>query len=96
MVCETCGTTHQDFKKGGRLAVKPAITVPTRSGSTVDGMHVESNTGEIPGSKSRVDFDQSIELIRKELQEAVGERISKAAELRDRLHDMENDAKTMA
>ena len=64
----------------------------------LDGMHAGvKHLGKIPaGSKSRVDFDQSIELIRKELQEAVErEDFEKAAELRDRLHDMENDAKTM-
>jgi protein arginine kinase activator len=54
--------------------------------------------GKIPaGSKSRVDFEQTIELARKELQDAVErEDFEKAAELRDKLQGMENDAKTIA
>ena len=100
MVCETCGTTHQDFKKGGRLGCEACYHVfrPVLD-PLLDGMHAGvKHLGKIPaGSKSRVDFEQSLELIRKELQEAVErEDFEKAAELRDRLRDMEKDAKTMA
>ena len=34
MVCETCGTTHQDFQKADDWAVKPAITCFDPFGST--------------------------------------------------------------
>jgi len=65
----------------------------------LDGMHAGvRHQGKVPaGSKSRVDFEQSIGLVRKELQEAVErEDFEKAAELRDKLHDMENESKTIA
>ena len=100
MVCESCGTTHQDFKKGGRLGCEACYHVfrPVLD-PLLDGMHAGSkHLGKIPsGSESRVRFEQTIEGLRKELQDAVEkEDFEKAAELRDKLHDLENDAKALA
>ena len=100
MVCESCGTTHQDFKKGGRLGCEACYHVfrPVLD-PLLDGMHAGSkHLGKIPsGSESRVRFEQTIEVLRKELQDAVEkEDFEKAAELRDKLHDLENDAKALA
>jgi protein arginine kinase activator len=100
MVCESCGTTHQDFKKGGRLGCEACYHVfrPVLD-PLLDGMHAGSkHLGKIPsGSESRVRFEQTIEGLRKELQDAVEkEDFEKAAELRDKLHDLENDVKALA
>ena len=100
MVCESCGTTHQDFKKGGRLGCEACYHVfrPVLD-PLLDGMHAgNKHLGKIPsGSESRVRFEQTIEVLRKELQDAVEkEDFEKAAELRDKLHDLENDAKALA
>ncbi len=100
MVCESCGTTHQDFKKGGRLGCEACYHVfrPVLD-PLLDGMHAGTkHLGKIPsGSESRVRFEQSIDDLRRELQDAVEkEDYEKAAELRDRLRDLENDAKTLA
>ena len=100
MVCESCGTTHQDFKKGGRLGCEACYHVfrPVLD-PLLDGMHAGTkHLGKIPsGSESRVRFEQSIDDLRRELQDAVEkEDYENAAELRDRLRDLENDAKTLA
>lgn len=100
MVCESCGTTHQDFKKGGRLGCEACYHVfrPVLD-PLLDGMHAGSkHLGKIPsGSESRVRFEQTIEVLRRELQDAVEkEDFEKAAELRDKLHDLENDSKALA
>jgi protein arginine kinase activator len=100
MVCETCGTTHQEFKKGGRLGCEACYHVfrPILD-PLLDGMHAGTkHEGKIPeGSKSRVDFEQSVELLRHQLSEAVEkEDFEKAAELRDQLQDLEDGSKTLA
>ena len=59
MVCETCGTTHQDFKKGGRLSQKPANAFRPVLDPLLDAGMPSQTLGWLRGSKSRVDFDQS-------------------------------------
>ena len=100
MVCESCGTTNQDFKKGGRLGCEACYHVfrPVLD-PLLDGMHAGTkHLGKIPsGSKSRVRFEQTVDELRKDLKDAVEkEDYEKAAELRDQLNDLENDAKALA
>ena len=50
MTCESCGTTHQDFKKGGRLGCEACYHVfrPVLE-PLLDGMHAGINhLGKIP------------------------------------------------
>ena len=97
MVCESCGTTHQEFKKGGRLGCEACYHVfrPVLD-PLLDGMHAGTkHLGKIPaGSESRIQFEQSIHSLKKELKDAVEkEDYEKAAELRDKLRDLENQTK---
>lgn len=96
MVCESCGTTHQDFKKGGRLGCEACYHVfrPILD-PLLEGMHAGTqHLGKIPSSsESRVKFEQSVENLKKQLFKAIeNEDFEKAAELRDRLKVLENEA----
>ena len=95
MVCESCGTTHQEFKKGGRLGCEACYHVfrPVLD-PLLDGMHAGiKHLGKVPSrDKSRVKFEQSIHSLKKDLQEAVEkEDFEKAAELRDKLREIEKE-----
>ena len=87
MTCESCGTTHQDFKKGGRLGCEACYHVfrPVLE-PLLDGMHAGiKHLGKIP---SRIigdnKTDESEDMIRQALKKAVEEEnYEKAAELRD-------------
>ncbi len=97
MVCESCGTTHQDFKKGGRLGCDACYHVfrPILD-PLLEGMHAGTqHLGKIPsGSESRVRFEQSVDQLKKELLTAIeNEDFEKAAEFRDQLKILENEAK---
>ena len=97
MVCESCGTTHQEFKKGGRLGCEACYHVfrPVLD-PLLDGMHAGTkHLGKVPAdSESRIQFEQSIHSLKKELKEAVEkEDYEKAAELRDKLRDLETQTK---
>ena len=74
MVCESCGTTHQEFKKGGRLGCEACYHVfrPVLD-PLLDGMHAGVNhLGKVPaGSESRIHFEQSMGSLKNKLQEAV-------------------------
>ncbi len=96
MVCESCGTTHQDFKKGGRLGCEACYHVfrPILD-PLLEGMHAGTqHLGKIPSaSESRVQFVQSVETLKKQLFNAIeNEDFEKAAELRDQLKALENEA----
>jgi protein arginine kinase activator len=96
MVCESCGTTHQDFKKGGRLGCEACYHVfrPVLD-PLLEGMHAGTqHLGKIPtGSESRVKFEQSVDVLKKQLLMAIeNEDFEKAAELRDQLKAMEKEA----
>ena len=100
MVCESCGTTHQEFKKGGRLGCEACYHVfrPVLD-PLLDGMHAGTkHLGKVPaGSVSRIKFEQSVESLRGELSEAVEkEDFEKAAKLRDQLRDLESKTKAKA
>ena len=96
MVCESCGTTHQDFKKGGRLGCEACYHVfrpvldPLLEGLPAGTQH----PGKIPsGSESRVKFEQSVDDLKKQLLTAIeNEDFEKAAELRDQLKALEKEA----
>jgi len=97
MVCESCGTTHQEFKKGGRLGCEACYHVfrPVLD-PLLEGMHAGTlHLGKIPpGSESRVRFEKSVEELKKLLLQAIEkEDFEKAAELRDQLKDLEKVAK---
>ena len=96
MVCESCGTTHQEFKKGGRLGCEACYHVfrPVLD-PLLDGMHAGTqHFGKIPsGSESRVKFEQSVEDLKKQLLKAIeDEDFESAAELRDQLKALEKEA----
>ena len=96
MTCESCGTSHQDFKKGGRLGCEACYHVfrPILD-PLLDGMHAGTkHLGKIPaGSESRVKFERSLSEIKSELQFAIEEEdFEKAAQLRDRLKELEKEA----
>lgn len=93
MTCESCGTTHHDFKKGGRLGCEACYHVfrPVLE-PLLDGMHAGvKHLGKVPSrsvkKKSQVDSE---ELLSKELKKAVEEEnYEKAAKLRDRLKKLQ-------
>ena len=98
MTCESCGTTHSDFKKGGRLGCEACYHVfrPILD-PLLEGMHAGSkHIGKIPaGSKSRVQFEQSISELQLKLQESIEqENYEQAAQLRDQLKELEESTKT--
>ena len=96
MVCESCGITHQEFKKEGRLGCEACYHVfrPVLD-PLLDGMHAGTqHLGKIPsGSESRVKFEQSVEDLKKQLLKAIeDEDFESAAELRDQLKALEKEA----
>jgi protein arginine kinase activator len=96
MVCESCGTTHQEFKKGGRLGCEACYHVfrPVLD-PLLDGMHAGTkHSGKIPsGSASRVKFERSVDTLKTELKDAVEkEDYEKAALVRDKLKELESKA----
>jgi protein arginine kinase activator len=98
MVCESCGTTHQEFKKGGRLGCEACYHVfrPVLD-PLLDGMHAGTkHLGKIPsGSASRVKFERSVDTLKTELKDAVeGEDYEKAALIRDKLKELESKAES--
>jgi protein arginine kinase activator len=98
MVCESCGTTHQEFKKGGRLGCEACYHVfrPVLD-PLLDGMHAGTkHLGKIPsGSASRVKFERSVDTLKTELKDAVEkEDYEKAALVRDKLKELESKAKS--
>ena len=89
MTCESCGTTHQDFKKGGRLGCEACYHVfrPVLE-PLLDGMHAGvKHLGKVPSrSLEKKSSDDEIQYLQNELQRAVEEEnFEKAAELRDQL-----------
>ena len=93
MTCESCGTTHQDFKKGGRLGCEACYHVfrPVLE-PLLDGMHAGvKHFGKVPSrSVKKKSDDDSEELLTKELKKAVEEEnYEKAAKLRDRLKKLQ-------
>ena len=100
MTCESCGTTHQDFKKGGRLGCEACYHVfrPVLE-PLLDGMHAGINhLGKIPSrSVERKIVQDDEDALRKALQKAVEEEnYEKAAELRDRLKKLQTKSSTTA
>jgi len=100
MTCESCGTTHQDFKKGGRLGCEACYHVfrPVLE-PLLDGMHAgNKHLGKVPSrsvrKKSEVD---NLDQLRKDLKTAIEEEnYEKAAELRDRLKKLESKSSSIA
>jgi protein arginine kinase activator len=89
MTCESCGTTHQDFKKGGRLGCEACYHVfrPVLE-PLLDGMHAGiKHLGKVPSrTVIKKGEQENEELLRSQLKQAVEEEnYEKAAELRDRL-----------
>ena len=100
MTCESCGTTHQDFKKGGRLGCEACYHVfrPVLE-PLLDGMHAGINhLGKIPSrSVDQKNADENEESLRQALQQAVEqENYEKAAELRDRLKKIKSKSSSTA
>ena len=97
MTCESCGTTHNEFKKGGRLGCEACYHVfrPILD-PLLDGMHAGvKHLGKVPtGSKLRVQFEQSISQLQSKLQDSIEqEDYEEAARIRDQLKDLEKKAK---
>lgn len=97
MTCESCGTTHNEFKKGGRLGCEACYHVfrPVLD-PLLDGMHAGiKHLGKIPaGSKVRVQFEQSMSQLQTKLQDSIEqEDYEEAARIRDQLKDLEKKAK---
>ena len=89
MTCESCGTTHQDFKKGGRLGCEACYHVfrPVLE-PLLDGMHAGiKHLGKVPSrTVIKKGEQENEERLRSQLKQAVEEEnYEKAAELRDRL-----------
>jgi protein arginine kinase activator len=100
MTCESCGTTHQDFKKGGRLGCEACYHVfrPVLE-PLLDGMHAGvKHLGKVPSrSVKKKSDDDSEELLSKELKKAVEEEnYEKAAKLRDRLKKLQTKSSASA
>jgi protein arginine kinase activator len=100
MTCESCGTTHQDFKKGGRLGCEACYHVfrPVLE-PLLDGMHAGvKHLGKVPSrSVKKKSDDDSEELLNKELKKAVEEEnYEKAAKLRDRLKKLQTKSSASA
>jgi len=100
MTCESCGTTHQDFKKGGRLGCEACYHVfrPVLE-PLLDGMHAGiSHLGKIPSrSVEKKTAVENEDALRKALQKAVEEEnYEKAAELRDRLKKLQAQSSATA
>ena len=96
MTCESCGTTHQDFKKGGRLGCEACYHVfrPVLE-PLLDGMHAGvKHLGKVPSrSLEKKSSDDEIQYLQNELQRAVEEEnFEKAAELRDQLKKIKSQA----
>ena len=96
MTCESCGTTHQDFKKGGRLGCEACYHVfrPVLE-PLLDGMHAGvKHLGKVPSrSVEQKSSDDEIQYLQNELQRAVEEEnFEKAAELRDQLKKINTKA----
>ncbi len=94
MVCESCGITHQEFKKEGRLGCEACYHVfrPILD-PLLDGMHAGTkHLGKIPsGSVSRINHEKSVGTLKKELKQAVEkEDYEQAAKLRDKLKELES------
>ena len=100
MTCESCGTTHQDFKKGGRLGCEACYHVfrPVLE-PLLDGMHSGINhPGKIPSrSVQKKEEEDTEELLSKALKKAVEEEnYEKAAEIRDRLRKLQSQSSSPA
>ena len=100
MVCESCGITHQEFKKGGRLGCEACYHVfrPILD-PLLDGMHAGvKHFGKAPaGVEIRIDFDREMNDLKKQLNLAVeAEDFEKAAELRDRIKGIELELETLS
>jgi protein arginine kinase activator len=100
MTCESCGTTHQDFKKGGRLGCEACYHVfrPVLE-PLLDGMHAGINhLGKIPSrSVQKKVVEDTEEVLSKALKKAVEEEnYEKAAELRDRLRKLQSQSSSPA
>jgi len=100
MTCESCGTTHQDFKKGGRLGCEACYHVcrPVLE-PLLDGMHAGiKHFGKVPTrSVHKKSTQDDEEILQKELKKAVEEEnYEKAAELRDRLKKLRSQSSTPA
>lgn len=100
MTCESCGTTHQEFKKGGRLGCEACYHVfrPVLE-PLLDGMHAGiKHFGKVPARSvhKKVTLENE-ESLQKELRKAVEEEnYEKAAELRDRLKKLQTNRPTTA
>lgn len=110
MTCESCGTSHQDFKKGGRLGCQACYHVfrPVLE-PLLDGMHAGiEHAGKVPDryagevvpeveeEEQGPTIEEQCEQIKKELHEAVeAENYEKAAELRDLLKKLENESASL-
>ena len=100
MTCESCGTTHSEFKKGGRLGCEACYHVfrPVLD-PLLEGMHAGSkHLGKIPSSSQlKVEFQQSMVRLRSDLQNAIEqEDYEEAARIRDQLKDLENKSNSQA
>ena len=100
MTCESCGTTHQEFKKGGRLGCEACYHVfrPVLE-PLLDGMHAGiKHLGKVPSrSVKKKSAEENEGILQKELKKAVEEEnYEKAAELRDRLKKLQARSSTTA
>ena len=95
MVCESCGTTHQEFKKGGRLGCEACYHVfrPILD-PLLDGMHAGNrHIGKIPSNWDESKVEPNISELKKKLKAAIKEEnFEEAAKLREQLKDLENNS----
>ena len=73
MVCESCGITHQEFKKEGRLGCEACYHVfrPILD-HLLDGMHAGTkHLGKIPWIRLKNKSRKSVGTLKKELKQAV-------------------------
>jgi protein arginine kinase activator len=96
--CPGCGMTQADFKKSGRLGCSQCYdTFVEALAPLLKGMHKgEQHIGKNPdGNPPDTKFDERLKLLRRELAQAVkSEQYETAADLRDRIHKLEQDLRS--
>lgn len=92
--CERCGMTYREFTQKGLFGCSECYNAfSSKMDPLLKRIHGSNeHNGKVPkrrGAKLRV--KQEIKLLRKEMQEAIQkEHFEKAAELRDRIHELED------
>jgi protein arginine kinase activator len=99
--CPHCGITFDEFRTKGRFGCPRDYEVfEERLNPLLDKIHgAHRHTGRLPRGRRTVENDRADQLLRlrRELQEAVHrEEYERAAQIRDRIHDLEEQGSARA